>query len=448
MKESPYIQKLKNIVESKTLLILGFGKEGKASFKLLSSLDFPVSITIADGYDGNRVEVKDLVGDKARLVLGENYLDNLNDYDIILKSPGIPLAILNGKVDFCKLSSQTNLFLQVFRGQTIGVTGTKGKSTTSTLIYQLLLANDSDTILVGNIGKPAFDYFDRINDETIIVFEMSSHQLELIDTSPKVSLLLNLYEEHLDHYEDLKAYHDAKWNIAKYQQKGDKLIYNGDDKKLQERVSNCKSQAEKIAISKERIESSNQFFEQIVSKSLIGDHNKMNILFLKEVVKHYGIEEPMILKSLNKFEGLAHRLQYFGEFGGITFYDDSISTIPEATILAIDALKKVETLILGGKDRGINYGILPEFLEESSVQSIILVGETTEVLSQLFKKSKLTKKVFKVKDYKEIPKIVFSTTQRGNICLLSPAASSYDMFKNFEERGAFFQKLVVSYIEA
>ncbi len=442
-----YIQKISSILINKKILILGFGKEGRSSFNFLSSLDIPFFMTISDANEGNREEVEKMVGGKAKCKLGTNYLDDLAEYDIILKSPGLPLSLIEGKVDLEKVSSQTNLFLQVFRDQVIGVTGTKGKSTTSTLIYKLLYQSDKDVLLVGNIGKPAFDYFNQINEHTIVVFEMSSHQLELLRISPHIALLLNLYEEHLDHYANLRAYHDAKWNIAKYQQEGDYLLYNSDDVRLAERVEGCNSKSQRISVKMQNLASYTNFFEALDNRILDGDHNKMNILFLLEIAKYFSINEQKVLEVLNDFEGLPHRLQYFGTFNGILFYDDSISTIPEASMMAINALGNVETLILGGKDRGINYDSLPSFIEDSSVRTLILVGETTLRLANLMEHLAGQIKIVKVKSYDEIAEIVFSNTKSAKSCLLSPAAASYDMFKSFEERGDYFQRIIKNYAD-
>ena len=437
-----YIQKISSILIHKKILILGFGKEGRSSFAFLASLSIPFSITISDAYDGNRDEIEELIEGKAKCILGVDYLKNIDEYDIILKSPGLRLSLLKEKVDLQKVSSQTNLFLEVFRDQIIGVTGTKGKSTTSTLIYNLLYQNDKDVLLVGNIGKPAFDYFNQVNKDTIIVFEMSSHQLELLHISPHIALLLNLYEEHLDHYASLRAYHDAKWNIAQFQNEGDRLLYNSDDIKLAKRVKNCTSLSHKVSIKMEDIEVHSAFFKALKNRILAGDHNKMNILFLLEIANYFEIGKESVLTVLNIFAGLPHRLQYFGDFRGISFYDDSISTIPEASMMAVNALGNVETLILGGKDRGISYNSLPAFIEESSIQTIILVGETTSRLERLMKQLAVKKKIVKVESYYEIAEVIFNNTNSGKACLLSPAASSYDMFKNFEERGDYFQKVI------
>ena len=437
-----YIEKVNSLLKGKKILILGFGKEGKSSFNFISTLSISTFLTVRDADLGRRHEIEEYVQGKAEVVVGDAYLDELNKYDIILKSPGVPLRQLEGKVDFSKLSSQTDLMLNVFRNQVVGITGTKGKSTTSTLIYNLLSKMYTDVLLVGNIGRPPLDYFHQIKNDTIIIFEMSAHQLELSKESPNIAILLNLFEEHLDHYRSINAYYDAKWNIAKYQYEGDVLIYNADDSKIKSRIQILNSLAVKIPISRERMQEYEFLFHSINNLSLQGEHNQMNLLFVIAIAGIFGIHDDLIINTVNSFLGLPHRLQFVGEYKGITFYDDSISTIPEASMIAISTLGKVETLILGGMDRGISYDILPDFLNTSFVKNIILVGETRWRLQELFLGVLNDKNIFIVEDYDELPQLIYDNTHEGNICLLSPAASSYDMFRDYEERGEYFQEII------
>jgi UDP-N-acetylmuramoylalanine--D-glutamate ligase len=437
-----YIETANSLLKDKKILILGFGKEGKSSFNFISTLLAPSFITVYDADETRKRDIENYVQGKANVITGEKSLNTINDYDLIFKSPGISMKQLDGIVDISKLTSQTDLMLHIFRNQVVGVTGTKGKSTTSTLIYNLLKRMYTNVLLVGNIGKPPLDYFHKIKKDTIIIFEMSAHQLELSNESPNIAILLNLYEEHLDHYQSITAYYEAKWNIAKYQREGDVLIYNADDPEINTRTNTLNSSAIKIPISKDRIEEYKFLFHSVNNLSLQGKHNQMNLLFVIAIAGIFGIHDELIINTVNSFLGLPHRLQYVGEYKGITFYDDSISTIPEASMIAVSTLKKVETLILGGKDRGISYDVLSDFLNQSSVKNIILVGETRWRLQELFLDTLTGKNIFIVEDYDELPQLIYENTHKGNICLLSPAASSYDMFKNFEERGEYFQEII------
>ncbi|MBP0977616.1 MAG: UDP-N-acetylmuramoyl-L-alanine--D-glutamate ligase, partial [Oscillospiraceae bacterium] len=215
---------LKQYTEGKNVLILGFGREGKSTYKRLCEAGGFASVTIAD-----QNQIKDELPDAVKIISGEQYQDTLNDYDIVFKSPGVVLK--NDLASYtCKITSQTEIFLEKYASKVIGITGTKGKSTTTTLIHHILSENGVDAVLTGNIGIPCFDVIDNIKDDTKVVFELSCHQLENIRFSPSVAVFLNLFEEHLDHYGSFEKYAEAKQNIYKHQKAGDRLFCNADIK--------------------------------------------------------------------------------------------------------------------------------------------------------------------------------------------------------------------------
>jgi len=203
------MDELREYLGDKKILILGFGKEGQSTYSLLRKLFPEKTLCIADR-NGNLKENEIIKADSARvcLHLGDVYLDNISDYDLIIKSPGISLKNFSD-CDFSKFTSHTELFIRLFRKHIIGITGTKGKSTTASLIHHIISAYTKNCVLVGNIGVPPFDMLDSINRDTIIVYELSSHQLEQVQVSPHISVLLNLYEEHLDHYQSFENYQQA-----------------------------------------------------------------------------------------------------------------------------------------------------------------------------------------------------------------------------------------------
>ena len=404
---------------NKRVLLLGFGREGRSSYKLLRSYFPELEIGIADQQeliDG----LQELKNDKhLAFHLGDNYKDAVSEYDLVLKSPGVSFKDFR-VLDSSKISSQTDLFLRFFRNQTIGVTGTKGKSTTASLIAHLLKESGKKSVLLGNIGIPAFDMIDQIDDETIVVFELSAHQLEFLHTSPRVAILLNVFPEHLDHFESFEKYRDAKLNIFKYQLSGD------------------------VAISEETLENEElklPFDAQLIP--LKGAHNKKNILAALKSVSAFGIDVKKVLPYLKSFKPLPHRLEFVGEFGGIQFYNDSISTVPESTIAAVKTLNNVETLILGGFDRGIDYSGLVRFLTNSTVSNVIFLGKAGETMFALFQQeNQLSANLFPVNNLKEALSIVRNNSGQGAVCLLSPAAASYDQFHNFEHRGDVYKELI------
>jgi len=454
------IGNLIEILKDKKVLILGFGKEGISSYRLIIKHIPACQISVADQNDGLLETINLDIDKRCKLYLGDSYLDNLDEYDLILRSPGIPKKILKDRIDKNKIISQTDLFLKLFADRIIGVTGTKGKSTTASLVKHILSSHFEDVVLVGNIGIPPFDLVENINNKTRIVFELSSHQLQDVTCSPHIAILLNLFEEHLDHYADLNEYHLAKINIAKYQKANDWLILNDDDPIIKEIINKYIPVSQMLSYSlinkinngafydksgcvKFRQADKENTFNISNRSSLAGDHNLYNMMAALCVSKILEVPDAKITAALNNFTGLRHRMEYLGKFRGIHFYNDSIATIPEATISAIKTLKKVNTLILGGKDRGIDYGDLIAYLPDSGVNNLIFTGEAgNRMMNELKSRGKLKdQKLFFINDYNELPEIIRNNTLPDHVCLLSPAASSYDMFSNFEERGDVFKKI-------
>ena len=416
------INNIINYLKDKKILILGFGREGKSSYNFIKKYLPDKEIYIGDQ---NPIELND---SKVTLVTGKNYLDNLDDYDLVIKTPGISFKDI--KLDRNKITSQLELFLKFVPNKIIGITGTKGKSTTSSMIYKVLKEQDLDVLLLGNIGVPLLDMIEEIKEGTILVIEMSSHQLEFVDHSPYISVLTNLYQEHLDHYNSYDEYIEAKLNICKFQTKDNYFIYNKDDDEILNRISNVKSNM--IGVSK------NDTIPTINNNKIMGDSSKYNILFTLEVAKLFNLDLNKTIESINTFIPLPHRIEYVGEYNNIKFYDDAIATIPEACINSIKALKSVDTLIFGGLDRGVNLDSLEEYLNTGVVKNLICMPETGYIIAD-----KLTNKdinVIKVETMEEAVDKAFIYTK--NICLLAPAAASYNRYKNFEEKGNHYQELI------
>jgi len=448
---------IKNKISGKSLLILGFGREGKSTYSFLRKHFPEITLTIAD----KDVTISSKINDsKVRLITGENYIESINDFDLIFKTPGISLNYLPFEVERKKITSQTDFFLEFYSKQITGITGTKGKSTTSSLIYHIFKLFTDDAILVGNIGVPPFDMIDKIGLNTRIVFELSSHQLEFITKGPQTAILLNLFQEHLDHYRTFEEYQQSKFNILRYQNSSGNFIFNADDylidtliqqNNLQRNyfacslnLSNdcgCHLETDKICyIDKQGFKT---FFRLDEDRHLKGDHNVRNIMAAICVCKLAGISDEIISEGIRSFPGLEHRIEYVGEYNHVHYYNDSIATIPEATIEAIKTLGNVNTLILGGFDRGIDYGLLIDYLDSSSIPNLIFLGNAGKrILDGLIRKNTSRKKMKFAENFEDAVKLAKQVTAVNGICLLSPAAASYDMFKNFEERGSVYKKLV------
>ena len=281
---------------------------------------------------------------------------------------------------------------------------------------------------------------DNFDDDTTLVIECSSHQLEFIKTSPHIGIILNLHPEHLDHYRSLNDYYNAKLNMFKYQNSNDYILY---DDSIKDYID---ADSIKIDINKDIfIKDGNVYikkgnvdvlvYDTNSKRKLLGDHNLNNILFVLMIVDILGYDIKKSLEIINNFEPLEHRMEYVGKYNGIDFYNDSIATIPDATINCINAIKGVDTLILGGNDRGLDYTDLIQFVNNSNLENIICLAKTAHDYMD-----KLTKKTYKVESLEEAVKIAKKVTK--HVCVLSPAASSYGYFKNFEERGKLFKELV------
>ena len=285
------------------------------------------------------------------------------------------------------LKSQLELLFEFFENFTIGVTGTKGKSTTSSLIYKILQDQGKKSIFMGNIGVPVFNYIDEIDPDEYIVLEMSSHQLEYMELSPNIAILLNIFEEHLDHYESYLKYAEAKCNIYRYQKEKDYFLYNSDNEMLSKLVKKTNSKTYKVSFSGNNgsniyLKGNKVYFDgkEIYDKNekrkLLGDYSLNNIMFVLGVSEILDLDLNKTIKSISEFEPLRHRLEFVGKYNDIEFYDNSIATIPMATIEAVKALKEVDTLIIGGMDRGIDYTDFIDFLNNSDIRNFICMPKT------------------------------------------------------------------------
>ena len=387
------------MLEGKSVLIWGYGREGKSAEGCLKRVGGPKSIEV---FEGKPDELE------------------FGKYDVIIKSPGIRLD-----KEYPNVTSGTELFLEKYRDRVIGITGTKGKSTTSSLLYTVLSkCTDRPILLLGNIGNPAMDYYDAMTKDTIVVYEMSCHQLKDLSVAPKIAVFLNLYEEHLDYYHTLERYFEAKQNIMRHQSEEDYAFLGNNVPAFPVRS--------KVEI----IEESKLDFPLKIS----GIHNQKNAYFVYLIaVNLFGLEKDKVIQSMSHFDGLPHRMEYVGTYDGVRYYDDSISTIPEASIQAAKSIENVQTLLIGGMDRGIDYSLLVDFIKQRNDLSFVCMYETGE---RIYKECSGLDHCFYCEDLQAAVKKAKEITRKDAACILSPAAPSYKYFKNFEERGDVFQTLI------
>ena len=418
-------------LQNKKILILGMGREGRSTLDFLKRHIPDADIAVADRNDPKIDGVKSY--------FGENYLDAMKDYDLVMKSPGIPFCDVTVPEN-TEITCQTELFMRFAPCTKIGITGTKGKTTTSTLIFNVLQSAGVESCLIGNIGVPVLSVFDECEGKTAVI-ELSCHQLEFMKTSPHIAVFTNLYEEHLDHYNGFSGYANAKLNITAHQTEKDFLIY-GDVDGLREYLSDKDIKANKIPISLNEGEKS-EFFKKIseCNERLVDRHNAQNTFFAATVAKCLGISEEAVEKGIMTFGGIEHRMEPVGVFDGINFVNDSIATAPKVVMYAVEALKNVDTLIFGGMDRGLDYSEFIVDLQNSNVRNLIGLPQTGHSICDAMS-GKTEKSLYKANDMEDAVKIAFSVTEKGKTCLFSPAAASYNVYKNFEEKGRHFKELI------
>ncbi|MBP9995583.1 MAG: UDP-N-acetylmuramoyl-L-alanine--D-glutamate ligase [bacterium] len=413
-------------LRGKRILILGFGREGRSSLAFIRENLPDTVVGVADGNANVLAGLEE--SHDVKTYSGRNYLDAVNDYDIVLKTPGISLK--DRDVDFSKITSQTDLFLEEFHDRVIGVTGTKGKSTTSSLIDHLLKESGRESFLVGNIGVPVFDVIDKLTQNSIIVFELSAHQLQFIHRSPHVGILLNVFEEHLDHFGTLDAYKNAKLNIVRKMGEGDWAVTRNE-------LSFDLADSSAHIIDYEYYD----FGVDWENIPLKGEHNRLNVNAALCACYACGIPVDELIPHLYTFRPLEHRQELVGTFGGVTFYNDSISTIPQAAIAAVETIKNVKFLLLGGYDREIDYSPLVEYLMNNKVEHLLFTGNAGKRMMSMLENTGYQGDMTTFANLTEAFSIIRKKAKQGDACLLSPAAASYDQYRNFEERGRIFKEL-------
>lgn len=435
---------LKKMVGNQRVLLLGFGREGRALYRRITQVGGYTALGIAD-----QNPIPDAPNGVA-LHIGADYQKAMYDYDIVFKSPGIVLETPPEQLP-CTVTSLTAVFLTAYREQCIGITGTKGKSTTSSLLYHVLQKAGVPSVLGGNIGIPMADLYEQITPETVIVLEIGVHQLEYTKVSPKTAVFLNLYEEHLDHYGTLAYYAYCKENIYRYQQAGDLLLCG--ESSLPE-VGDCRADVLHIAMDdysadislhgETIVRSGKDSMELPKTMSLTGLHNRLNCAVVYALAHRLGVSDEKIADGIMTFQPLPHRLEILGEQDGIRWVNDSISTACETCIQALNSLKDTDTVMIGGMDRGISYTPLLDYLSTSTVPHIILMSDSGRRIATEAESygSALTDRLMTVKNLTEAVQLAKQITQKGKIALLSPAAASYNEYRNFEVRGEHFRSLV------
>ena len=443
-------------LKNKNILLVGLAKTGISTIKHLNKLGAKVvvnDIKDKDKLKGILDELSDL--NNVEYILGY-HPENVDDINMAVVSPGVPLDLpfilklksknieIIGEVELAYRLSQNPMF--------IGITGTNGKTTTTSLVGEIFKKANIDTYIVGNIGNPVIDTVDTANENSVLVTELSSFQLESIDTfKPHVSAILNFTEDHLNRHHTMEAYMEAKARIFKNQDEKDFCVLNYDDKDVKSLSDNVK--AKKIFFSRKKsldcgiyLDEDNNIIINIDKKikllnkdelSLPGNHNLENCMAAAAIAYVSNIDIDVIREVLKTFAGVEHRQEFVRNLNGIMFVNDSKATNPDSSIKAIESYNRPIILIAGGMDKQSSFD---EFLDvaKENVYALVLLGETAQKIKECAQ-NKGFDNITVVKDMKEAVNASYQIAKGGDVVLLSPACASWDMYKSFEVRGIDFK---------
>lgn len=433
--------------------MLGLAKSGVSAASLLHQLGAFVTVNDYKPLSENP-EAQSLLEQGMKVICGSHPIELLDEgFELIVKNPGIPYTnpLVEGALARnIPIITEVELAYEISEADMIGITGTNGKTTTTTLIYEMLLGAKQQPFIGGNIGTPASDIAMKATEENTMVVELSSFQLMGIKTFlPQIAVITNIYDAHLDYHGTREAYVRAKLNITKNQTEENYLIYNADQKELTTLVQNSSAQLLPFSTTTYLADGCclyNGYIyfceEKIMPKKdivLPGAHNMENILAAIAAVKLKNVQNDAIRNVLMTFKGVKHRTQFVAEIAGRRFYNDSKATNVLAAKSALQAFDQPTILLAGGLDRGNEFDELIPAMKR--VKALITFGETAQKLAKVGKKAGI-EKVQRVDNVKEAVPVAFELSDQGDIILLSPACASWDQYKTFEIRGDIFIEAV------
>ncbi len=446
------LQEFKEYVKNKNISVIGLGISNRPLIKYLVKLGAEVT-----GYDKRTKEqlgeiYTELSDMGVKLVTGEDYLDNLTG-GIIFKTPGLRFdhpALLAAKERGSVITSEMEVFFDICPAKIIAVTGSDGKTTTTTLIHRMMTAQGYKTWLGGNIGNPLLTEAEQMAESDWVILELSSFQLHTMKKSPEIAVITNLSPNHLDVHKDYQEYIDAKKNIMLYQKSGDKLVINRSNAETAKIGGEAKgscvdfSSKEKayICLENDVIVRGGVPVLNLSNIKLPGMHNVENYMAAIAAVEGL-VEDEKICGIAKTFGGVEHRIELVRTVNGVRYYNSSIDSSPNRSINTLKVFSDKVIMIAGGKDKGIPYTELGPILAEK-VKSLILIGKTSDKIQQALEQTGKADdvEIFRCDTYQEVVKTAHSIAKDGDVVILSPASTSFDMFENFEERGNLFKKLV------
>ncbi len=454
-----------------TICLVGLAREGLATYRFLRAQFPTMQLGLADQSELENLasEWQEIKTQDQYLVwhIGSQFEQLVGKYAVLFLTPGIATtqpSIAAALAQGAQLHSNTQLFFELCPCQTIGVTGTKGKSTTTSLIHHVLSSAGLPAILLGNIGIPPLSALDQLTPESLAVIELSCHQLQHLTLSPHIAVIQDITREHLDYYPTIEAYVAAKASITIHQSTADYVIFDPSRVKPRELATRSNAQPLRFCIDSAHSDQDHSncevwlengelvwHGERILTTSEIslpGEHNITNVMPSIIIGKHYGLTNQQIADAIRSFRGLPHRLELVATVYDVQYYNDSLATEPNATISALKAFADRPVILLaGGYERKQEYQELAQVIANSSVKALLLFPTTGQRLGELVSaelnenpKSFILKQVSSMEEAMEFAK---QLAQPGDIVLLSPAAASFGMFKDYQERGERFTNLAL-----
>lgn len=456
-----------NSYKGKHIAVLGLSTEGQDSVRFLHSRSAILTCCDMRRKDNLGVLYDQLEGFGVSFQLGENYVKNLNSFDMVVRTPGMSLRLpelIRYSKNGGEITSLTKLFFKECTAPIIGVTGTKGKGTTCTLIARMLESDGKTVHLGGNVGTPLLSRIDSIKSGDWVVLELSSFQLEDLTQSPHIAVILRTTQEHLANFDKLatnfhptkEAYVEAKKSIARFQTNKDIIIVNSDDPTARSFTGETKAKKYTFSLFDSTadafiadhavyLRTGGNLLKLCDSKTvkLRGDHNLENIAVASLAARAAGASVAAVIKGATEFEGLEHRLEFVRVVRGVTYINDTFSTVPETTIAAIKSFDEPLILILGGSDKGSDFTTMGEVIAKSCVKAIIVIGDMTErIFTAVDRAGYKRKRIVGAKTMQDIVAAAAREAVPGDVIILSPACASFDMFTNYKERGRQFKEEV------
>jgi UDP-N-acetylmuramoylalanine--D-glutamate ligase len=433
--------------------LLGFGIENRALAHFLQSRKIPFSVCDPRQPDAPLANVREWR-------IGTDYLDGLTDFDLLFRTPG--LSCLNpclkaARESGIEISSQTRLFLQLCPAPILGITGTKGKGTTTSILHSLLATDAARVFSGGNIGRPPIAFLDKLRSDDRVVLELSSFQLQDLDLSPDIALVLSITEDHLDYHTDRTEYITAKRPICSHQKATDILIVNQDCPTARSFAAHSPAAiwhySAAAPVAQGAWVDNNKLWARRPSEEatvicpttdipLRGKHNDANAAAAVAAAMAFGAPTAAFAAAIRSFKGLPHRIEYVANHNGTCYYNDSLATTVDAAVAAINSFDEPLLLIAGGASKGADFGALGACIAASSIHTVLLTGEEAPRIEAAMRQAGCKTSVLYCRDLAEAVTIARDTTQSGDVVLLSPACASFDQFSNYAERGNLFKKLV------